>query len=58
VLGTGFKDELVDIAMECIVGEIQQFIYSLPIIVNLVTPVTVLFLVGIFEGKDSSSARV
>lgn len=58
MLGTSFQDELVDIAMEGMVGEVQKLIYPFPVIVNLITPVAILVLVGIIEGKDSSPARV
>lgn len=58
VLGTSFEDELVDIAMKGVAGEIKQLIHLVPVVVNMFTFVAIFILVGVLEGENSSSTRV
>ena len=44
--------------MESMVRQIEQLIYSIPVIIDLLTLISVFVLVAISESKNSRSTRV
>lgn len=58
MLGPSVQYEFVDISMESMVGQIEQLVHSLPIIVDVLALVSEFVVVAVFPCENASSARV
>lgn len=58
MLGSSVQYKLVDISMEGMVGQIEQLVHSLPIIVDVLALVSEFVVVAVFPCENASSARV
>lgn len=58
MLSRSLEDDFVDISMEGVVGQIEDLIYPIPVIVHMLAFISVFVLVGVFPGQDACSSGV
>lgn len=58
ILGSSFENDLVDITMECLIGQVCQFFHSNEIVVLFSRPLSQAIILGVFISQYPSTARV
>lgn len=55
---TGLEDKLINVSMECLIRQRNEFIDFIPVIVLLVRPLAFASILRIFPGQDTRSTRM
>jgi len=58
MLGPGVQNNLVDVAMECLIREVGQLFNALPVVIHVVRRFTELVIFRVFPCEDAGSTCV